>query len=256
MFYLSHFSNIYIYLYEYFYFQALDDGNDNNNNNNNDDDINDDNNYLLNSNNNNNTLNINRRLRKRNQFNRITGNSRNIIGFDPSLIFQPNSYRNIAAEAVLEYMNNRELSKDPAIRQISHFEGYLSSQDFNSMIARTIPNDDIEIMKKVSYRILEFGQFNWNQVITAFKVYKSYYGDLNITDDYIINDEILDLNIGYDDNIEGMLLGEALKSIRIGDIDGLEDEERRKQLDELGFDWGDKKLYQRYRFVPMLLGQI
>ena len=153
-------------------------------------------------------------------------------------------------------MNNRELSKDPAIRQISHFEGYLSSQDFNSMIARIIPNDDIEIMKKISYRILEFGQFNWNQVITAFKVYKSYYGDLNIKDDYIINDEILDLNIGYDDDIEGMLLGEALKSIRIGDIDGLEDVERRKQLDELGFDWGDKKLYQRYRFVPMLLGKM
>jgi hypothetical protein len=38
------------------------------------------------------------------------------------------------------------------------------------------------------------------------------------------------------------LLGEGVASIRIGDYDGFEDEKRRKELDALGFVWGDPKL--------------
>jgi hypothetical protein len=43
----------------------------------------------------------------------------------------------------------------------------------------------------------------------------------------------------YDRRYVGMPLGQAVQSLRIGDIDGLEDAPRRAQLDALGFDWGE-----------------
>jgi hypothetical protein len=58
----------------------------------------------------------------------------------------------------------------------------------------------------------------------------------------------------YDVRYIGMPLGEAVASLRSGDVDGLEDPVRRPLLDALGFDWGDKSRYQRFRFMPMLLG--
>ncbi len=58
----------------------------------------------------------------------------------------------------------------------------------------------------------------------------------------------------FDDTLVGVLLGEAVASLRNGDIDGLEDPTRRSALDALGFHWGDLSRYQRYRFMPMLLG--
>jgi hypothetical protein len=38
--------------------------------------------------------------------------------------------------------------------------------------------------------------------------------------------------------IVGMMLGEAVAGLRIGDIDGYEDTARRKLLDAMGFVWG------------------
>ena len=46
---------------------------------------------------------------------------------------------------------------------------------------------------------------------------------------------------------------QAVESIRIGDIDGFEDPERRSILDGLGFSWGDLSKYQRFRFPPMMV---
>jgi hypothetical protein len=51
-----------------------------------------------------------------------------------------------------------------------------------------------------------------------------------------------------------MKLGHAVASIRVGDAEGLEDPPRKKALDSLGFEWGDKSRYLRFRFLPMVLG--
>jgi len=58
----------------------------------------------------------------------------------------------------------------------------------------------------------------------------------------------------YPVHLYGMQLGEGVISVRHGDYDGFEDPPRRKVLDDLGFDWGNIGVYQRYRFVPLLHG--
>ena len=45
-----------------------------------------------------------------------------------------------------------------------------------------------------------------------------------------------------------------MSGIRCGDFDGLDDQERKRELDKINFDWGDVSYYQHYRFVPMVLG--
>ena len=110
-------------------------------------------------------------------------------------------------------------------------------------------------MKSIGYRIFEFGKFNWNKVMSALCIYKNHFGSINdIPIDFNINATVMDSIIGYDETFEDLKLGEAVHSIRIGDVDGLEDPVRKNALDKLNFAWGDEKLYQRYRFVPMLIG--
>ncbi len=182
------------------------------------------------------------------------GTDRSTLAYDPSTIYEPVAYREIAAEAVRVYMQERELSSNPDIREVAHFEGHLTPQEFNKAITRPIPEEAIADMKAIGYKILEFGPYNWDDVRDALQVYKNQYGDVNVPLDYVIDEEKCADNIGYNEKYEGLLLGEAVEGIRTGDIDGLEDPERRAVLDELGFDWGDMEKHQRYRFVPMIMG--
>jgi hypothetical protein len=153
-----------------------------------------------------------------------------------------------------EYMQDRELSSDPEIREIAHFEGHLTPEQYHKIITRTIPPEDINMMRSMGYHIIEFGRFNWNKVIEAFKIYKSNFGNLNIPYDYVIDSNVIESQIGYDESFEDMLLGEIVHGLHIGDIDGYEHDSRRAQLDELGFEWSDMSLYLRFRFVPMIFG--
>lgn len=182
------------------------------------------------------------------------GTDRSTLAYDPSTIYEPVAYREIAAEAVRVYMQDRELSSNPDIRDVAHFEGHLTPQEFNKAITRPIPDDAIAAMKNIGYKILEFGPYNWADVQDALQVYKSRYGTVDVPLDYVVDAEKYTENIGYDEKYEGLLLGEAMEGIRTGDIDGLEDPERRQFLDDIGFDWGDMEKYQRYRFVPMIMG--
>mmetsp|Transcript_23997 Transcript_23997/g.53326 ORF Transcript_23997/g.53326 Transcript_23997/m.53326 type:complete len:752 (-) Transcript_23997:207-2462(-) len=184
---------------------------------------------------------------------RIAGGSRSLLPFDLTLIFEPVAYREIAAAAIHEHMMAREYSSDPQVRQFSHFEGHLTPQGFNDVTTRAISPEDQRAMKKISYRILEFGKFNWDQVLTALGTYKAAFGDVDVPLDFVVDETVLE-DLGFEERFEHMRLGEAVAGIRCGDIDGLEDSPRRKALDALGFDWGDKTTYQRFRFVPMLLG--
>jgi len=62
----------------------------------------------------------------------------NVMSYDPSLFFDTVSYREIAAEAVREYMQDRELSSDPDVREVAHFEGKLTVHEYNKLITREI----------------------------------------------------------------------------------------------------------------------
>eukprot|EP01036_Dinobryon_divergens_P031941 gene31941-41435_t len=143
------------------------------------------------------------------------------------------------AEAIQEYMMDRDFSPDPDIRQKSHFEGYMQSQDLNQALARAISDDDVQAMKTIGYRIMEFGKFNWEDVVLALGIYKSSYGHVDVPLDFVIDESLLEQPEGADFNVDG-------------DIDGFEDPERRSILDGLGFSWGDLTKYQRYRFPPMM----
>lgn len=111
-------------------------------------------------------------------------------------------------------------------------------------------------MKTIGYRIMEFGKFNWDDVVIALQIYKEAYGNIDVPLDFVLDEATMDLNLGFDvddGRLEGLLLGHAVESLRIGDIDGFEDPERRSILDGLGFQWGDLSKYQRYRFPPMMV---
>ena len=176
------------------------------------------------------------------------------LSFDPSQFFDTVQYREVAAEAIREYMFAREWESDAVTRETAHFEGKLTVFEINRALTRAIDDKDIDIMKKLGYRILEFGRFYWDDVVEALNIYKKINGNVNVPFEFEINDNIIYSEIGYDERFEGLKLGEIVAGIRQGDIDGLEDEERRPILDALGFDWGDKTKYQRYRFMPMFYG--
>lgn len=191
---------------------------------------------------------------------KLTGERRSVLNFDPSRLFEPDSYREVAAEALRVYMRSREESDDPDVRQWSHFEGHLNPENFHHAISRKIAPDDVKWMKKVGYRILEFGRFCWDDVVAALHIYKKEHGHINVPLDFVVDEAVIAAGPSnqavswFTEQMEDLRLGEAVEGIRIGDIDGLEDGPRRKLLDSLGFHWGDKNKYQRYRFVPMLLG--
>ena len=177
------------------------------------------------------------------------------LSYDPTRMFEPVAYREIASEAMRDYIQSREFSDDPDIRNVAHFEGNLSPESYHKVITRAIPDEDVIKMKKLGYRILDFGSFYWEDVIEALKVYQAVHNDVNVPEDFVIDEQVLaDEAYEFDARLEDLKLGQAVTSIRIGDVDGLEDNPRKKQLDALGFDWGDKSKYQRYRFLPMMLG--
>lgn len=185
---------------------------------------------------------------------KLAGERRSMLEFDPHRMFEPSAYREVAAEALGIYMRGQEMSSDPDIRQWAHFDGHLNPEKFHNTISRSIPEEDIKWMKRVGYRILEFGRFDWDDFAEALVIYHKHHGDVNVPHEYVIDDEKIGMDIGFTERMEDLKLGEAVLGIRTGDIDGLEDTIRRKFLDSLGFDWGDKSKHQRYRFVPMLLG--
>ena len=186
---------------------------------------------------------------------RLVGEYKAAISYEPSRMFEPVSYREVAAEAMREYMSGREFSDNPNIRNVAHFEGGLSPEGFHRVITRNIPNKNIETMKSVGYQILEFGKFKWPDILSALQIYFEFYSHVNVPEDFVITYQMIEQNgPRFFDTYIGMKLGEAVSGIRCGDFDGLDDQERKRELDKINFDWGDVSYYQHYRFVPMVLG--
>jgi len=169
-------------------------------------------------------------------------------------MFEPVAYREVAAEAVRDFIYSREYSSDPDVRKVAHFDHQLSPAAFHEIISRPISKEDIMMMKTVGYRILEFGAFKWEDVIEGLLFYKGLHNNINVQKSFIIDESQVGSEIGFPMHLEGLHLGEAVAALQSGDIDGFEDLERKKTLDSIGFDWGDLSSYQRYRFVPMILG--
>lgn len=178
----------------------------------------------------------------------------NILSFDQSRMFEPLASREPAARAFREYMQEREYSDNPDIRQFAHFEGHLNPQLFHKMNSRSVPPEDVKIMKKLGYKILEFGRFYWEDVQLALSTYHEHFGHVDVPHEFTIDKEVLGQNMGFDERLDGMWLGEIVAGIRQGDIDAMEETKRRKFLDSLGFDWGEKSTHLRFRFVPLMIG--
>ena len=49
---------------------------------------------------------------------------------------------------------------------------------------------DEQAMKKIGYRILEFGRFNWDSVMSGFAIYKEAYGHIDIPHEVSSDDVI------------------------------------------------------------------
>jgi len=186
----------------------------------------------------------------------MVGNFKSAASYDPTRMFEPVAYREVAAEAMRDYLQSREMSDDPDIRQHAHFEGHLSPQTFHKVITRSIPEENLKQMRKLGYRILEFGAFHWPDVLAAMTCFQQAEGHCNVPLEFTIGeDELADADKwGFDPSWEDMALGHAVASIRAGDAEGLEDPARKKALEAIGFDWGDKSRYLRFRFLPMVLG--
>jgi hypothetical protein len=122
------------------------------------------------------------------------------------------------------------------------------------MAESLIPKEGYEDMMRMGYRMIEFDQFDWEDVRDALITYRFHYGHVSVPRTYVITWDELDTDAGFDMRHKGMRLGEYVHQLRIGDVDGYEDAERRDLLDNLGFEWGDLSKYLRFRFYPTYLG--
>lgn len=168
--------------------------------------------------------------------------------------FFGDTYREIASEARRDYLRYRDYHPDPAVRQFGHFEGWMQISELNEVMNRRISKEAKGQMMKLGYRMMDFHEFYWEDVLDALTIYKAAYGDADVPVSFVIDEEILEQNLGFPDLYRGMRLGSYVKGLRIGDYDGLEDSTRRKQLGSLGFNWGDLKYHLRFRFLPLFYG--
>ena len=74
---------------------------------------------------------------------RMVGDYRSAVSYEPTRMFEPISYREVAAEAMREYLSSREYSSDPDVRNTAHFEGHLSPQEYHGVITRAIEPETI-----------------------------------------------------------------------------------------------------------------
>jgi hypothetical protein len=160
-------------------------------------------------------------------------------------------YCEIRAKVFNDIMLHRTRSSDPRIRKAALYEGCLSVDAFGNSMSRPLSPIAIQKSHDMGYRLLEFGNFWWEDVVDCLRVYLQKFGDLAVPREFKITDE--SVANGFPKHCVGLDLGDAVMSIRIGDTDAFDDPTRRKMLDDMGFDWGDRRKYLQFRFVPMWL---
>jgi hypothetical protein len=174
-----------------------------------------------------------------------------LYGDDYGYMFANPETREQAAAAANHYLDSRNLSPDAYIRELSHFEGCMTPHALGQALSPSIEEEDILEMKTMGYRYPEFAPYSWNHVVEALLVYKSIFGDLNVPEHFLLHRDIIRKYPKFPEKLEGMPLGFFVKSIRIGDVDGYEDKDRRELLDAMGFQWGDMSKYLYFPFQTM-----
>jgi hypothetical protein len=142
-----------------------------------------------------------------------------LLGFDELRLesmgeIQP--FHEFASGAFLEIYESRDNSEDLAIRNRAHFENRYSTE-IGRLWGRPIPDNKLEEMKVLGYRLLEFDRHNWEIVKHALQVFKKVFGHLDIPNDFIVNDDILEMGMGFDESIQDLPLGMYANMIRIGE---------------------------------------
>lgn len=150
-------------------------------------------------------------------------------------------------------LNSRLSSRDGRIRKVATYEGGLSAKDFSNFIFRVGSNEKyIQTVTAKRYRRIEFGRFSWSDALQCFTTFKNLHGHIDIPDEFIIDEEAI--RQGFSKSHFGFDIGDASTSLRLGDVDGFDDLERKLQLDKLQFNWGDTSKRLHFRFVPTWLG--
>lgn len=172
-----------------------------------------------------------------------------IFGFDPTLMFASTKYNELAAESYRDELRKLDFSPSARVRSFSHFLGQHSPEEISNILSRHYLVAETEAsMRSLGYRVCEFGDFLWNDVIECLELYRSKYGDVNVPNSYVIRS-----SEKFPRRYTGMKLGAFVEGLKIGDFDGLYDEERQRKLEDLGFVWGDMSKYLHFRFTPYLL---
>lgn len=176
------------------------------------------------------------------------------VGFDFSRSSSYSTSREQRAEEVLDSTFAAVyLGSIASERQRAFYEGYLSPFEVGITLAAHINQNRMREMMSIGYQILEFGSYNWTTVIEALTLYQKLNGETLVPKDFVLTIETLPAVLSRPHLIH-MPLGELVESIRVGDVDALEDLVRKSELDKLDFQWGDTSTYLRFRFSPMLQG--
>jgi hypothetical protein len=150
-------------------------------------------------------------------------------------------------------LNSRLSSRDGRIRKVAIYEGGMTGKEMSASVYglsyKKFLFDDLDQLR---YRRVEFGRYSWDDVFRCLSIFQSLEGHLDVPPEYTI--DASSIGEGYPQSSLGLDLGDAVMSLRIGDIDGYDDEVRRAQLDSIGFDWGDTTKRLHFRFVPTWLG--
>lgn len=176
--------------------------------------------------------------------------------FNPFKINSLPPYREIAAEAFNRLEEDFIESGDVRLRRYRVFKNSLDINAINKILYKIPSAEQIQHMRKMKHRMLEFDQYYWEDVVLGLKLFKQVFGHLDVSANFIIDEKVISRLSNKKDrkqymDLIGMKLGEYVVDLRVGDVDGFEDSERRKVLDELGFVWGDPLKYLRFRFPAM-----
>lgn len=153
------------------------------------------------------------------------------------------------ADALIEEWGHRH--DDPYVVPSTEVPYWLS-EDVNYHLREQKSNDVIDKLYEVKHQLLDFGRHWWPDVVDAMTIYRRNFGHLSIPPAFVITEEILELNIGFNMTHYGMELGSIRAQLRAGDIDGYDDPVRRPILDALGFDWGDMRHHLRFRYPAVV----
>lgn len=126
------------------------------------------------------------------------------------------------------------------------------AEDVAYHLSYQLSDRDVDRLNHVKYRLFEFEQFWWEEVLEALRVYKRAFGHVNVPPSFVVTEEMLELNIGFTMDHYAMKLGAFCQQLRSGDADGFDDPVRRPILDAMGFEWGDMRHHLRFRFLPMM----